>query len=124
PLLHSMITEPVSVAAKYYSDYAKGSPEERNRMQSDMLSVAPEAIGSAGGMTVGGKLLEGGGKVIKGAAPVEGAEGPTMPRSQILKNEVGASTVDAVADAIKNRPFQEGGEEGVIRSGKGRKGLG
>jgi len=124
PLLHSMITEPVTTAAKYYYDYAKGSPEERNRMQSDMLDVAPEAIGQAGGMVIGGKLLEGGGKVVRGAAPVEGAEGPIMPRSQILKNEVGSTTVDAVSNAIKNRPFQAGGEEGVIRGGKGRKGLG
>jgi hypothetical protein len=124
PLIHSMLTEPIKTAAKYYYDYAAGTPESRIQKQSDMLDVAPEAIGQSGGMAVGGKLIEGGGKFARGAAPVEGAEGPTMPRSQILKNEVGATTVDAVSSAIKNRPFQEGGEEGVIRSGKGRKGLG
>jgi hypothetical protein len=118
PLIHSMIAEPLETAADYYTRYAKASPDERVRMQSDMLDVAPEAIGTAGGMGVGGKLLETGGKVMRGAAPIEGAEGPTMPRSQILKNEVGTSTVDAVADAYAKRPFQEGGEEGVIRGGK------
>ena len=93
-------------AGKYYADAARGKRGDISAVESELLENAPEALGQATGTVVGGKVIDTLGKVAKGGAPTAGAEGPTLPRSQILKQEFGPKTVDiaskvpgAVADA-------------------------
>jgi hypothetical protein len=109
-LLGRTIVAPIMTAGKYYKDVAQGKRGDASAVETEMLENAPEAIGQAGGTVVGGKLIDSAGKVIKGGAGAdlaEGAEGPArQPRADIAKQEFGSKTVDiakaapgAVADA-------------------------
>ena len=97
--LERNVVAPVANAGEFYTRLATASPSDRSGMESQMLDVAPEAMGQAGGTVIGGKIMEGGMKVAKaGMQPglPAGAEGPT-PQSpgSVLRDQIGSSTVDA-----------------------------
>lgn len=82
-LIDRMIVQPTAHAI---SDYAHGKVSVDSA-----LNALPEAIGQSGATVLMGKATEVGKDVMKGGAPETGAEGPTLPRSEILKRGVGAN---------------------------------
>jgi hypothetical protein len=70
--IHRLTTAPLETAVNWYSDVAKGKVPDAYEQA---LSVAPEAIGSAAGNVLGGKLTEG---AIKAAPAVADAAAPAV----------------------------------------------
>jgi hypothetical protein len=110
-LLGRMAVAPVMTAGKYYKDALQGKHGDASNVESQMLDVAPEAMGQAGGTVVGGKMIDSALKIAKGGKPMsgpmeEGVERPVdQTRGQIAKQEIGSSTIDAAKaapGAIKN----------------------
>jgi hypothetical protein len=112
-----LTTAPVEVAAKFYSDAAKGKYGDASQVESAMLNEAPEAMGAAGGSVVAGKLMaEAPGAVkavpavVKGALPAAAdAVGSVMdhPVTQALAKTVDVASFNRLSklwDAWKNVP--------------------
>jgi hypothetical protein len=53
-----LTAQPVTRAIDYYRNYAKSSPDQRILQQSDMLNVAPEAMGAGAASVIAGKVAE------------------------------------------------------------------
>jgi hypothetical protein len=93
-LLARTFIEPAYNAASYYKKYVQATPDERIGMQSDMLSVAPEAMGAAGGavLLAKGMGLAKAAATPMGAALAEGAEGPAgATMAQRVAGQVGTN---------------------------------
>lgn len=81
--VHRLTTAPIENAVNWYSDVAKGkiqSPYEQ------ALSVAPEAIGSAAGNVIGGKLVEAAPAITKGAVDLGKAAAATETGSKLVQS--------------------------------------
>ncbi len=104
--LHRLITAPVETAGKWYSDAFSGKIP---LAYEQALSVAPEAIGSAAGSVVAGKLAEGApdaAKAVMDKAPEVGAQivrGAVKGTNAVLSKapgSIGAAAGTAVGSAI------------------------
>jgi hypothetical protein len=92
-------------AIKFYAQYAKASPEEKNRMESEMLSVAPEAIGAGAGAVLTPKLIE---STVRGA--------PSLPSTTKLTAPVRA-VAKATNKVLAKAPATVGGTVGAAAGG-------
>lgn len=84
--IHRLTTAPLEVAAKWYGDVAQGKVPNAYEQA---LSVAPEAVGSAGGTVLAGKMIqEAPGAISKGA--------------QVVKSLPDAIRPGAIVEAARN----------------------
>jgi hypothetical protein len=101
--LHRLTTAPVETAIDWYSDAAKGKiPNAYDQM----LSVAPEAMGSAAGSVVAGKLAEAApGAVRTIASEAPGAVAATGDALSAIANHPLTKAVGKTVSAIANHPL-------------------
>jgi hypothetical protein len=66
-----LTAQPLANAIDYYRNYAKSSPDQRISQQSDMLNVAPEAVGAGAASVLAPKIAQSiPGLAVQGAPPV------------------------------------------------------
>lgn len=78
-LIERSVIQPTKVAGEYYNKLIHASPSDRSAMESDMLSVAPEAMGSAAGNVALGGAVKSGVDIAKGAPVGRTIVGETKP---------------------------------------------
>ncbi|MGB9072732.1 MAG: hypothetical protein WCC22_08670 [Terriglobales bacterium] len=117
--VYRMTGQPVNVAADWYKQAAQGKIPDA---YGQALSVAPEAIGGAGGAVIAGKLAEAAPGAIK--ATVEKARNLDLPataqtvaaKTPILKSFVDGPPADLVTRAVKPGKNNIGWNDAVAKA--------
>jgi hypothetical protein len=99
------VAEPVEHAAEWYNDAAHGKHGDASAVESQMLDVAPEALGTAGGTVVGARALQSGANLVKNAGVSAGALPQSTPRVPVGTDIIGETRPGTVGGDV-NLPFR------------------
>src|SRR5439155_17979695 len=84
-LIERGIAQPVKTAAKYYYDAAQGKHGDLANVESEMLSAAPEGVGTGAGQVVLGGAIKAAPSVIKPVVDYFAEKAPGRIVNQLIR---------------------------------------